>query len=229
MELRKFIVTTIREYLNEQQMLNENLEVNDYSGRYEDLYNFINDNNLQTFFVNKYNIFDSDLTIQNWEDFVRGEMGTDEEIIEDLLGKGYRIYYDDNEDMFIVSKKKIGKLKYNIILSNNNKIINVLEECGIHSEYEPRFAINLNSKIIGGSTYNIDDDNVYNFDIGILDEYQGYGISKQLIDKIILDAKHLKCDGMKAQIVNNMLFDYLIKRGFKGSVDSGIKYVYTQF
>jgi len=228
MKLRKFIATTIREYFNEQ-MLKESLSISDYSGEYENLYTFINNNDLQNVFVNKYSKFNSDLTIQNWEDFVYGEMGSDEEIIEELLGNDYKIYYDEDNDVFIVSKRKTNKLKYNIILSNSNKIINVLDECGVHSEYEPRFAIKINSRIIGGSTYNIDDDNVYNFDIGILDEYQGYGVSKQLIDKIILDAKHLKCDGVKAQVVNNMLFDYLIKLGFEGSVDSGIKYVYTQF
>jgi GNAT superfamily N-acetyltransferase len=229
MELRKFIKTTIREYLNVQQTLKENLSVIDYSGEYEDLYNFINDNDLQNFFVDKYSKFNSELTIENWEDFVRGEMGNDEEIIEELLGNEYKIYYDEDVDVFIVSKKKISKLKYDIILSKSNQIIDILDKSGIYSEYNPRFAVKSNSKMIGGSTYFIGDNNFYNFDIGILDEYQGYGISKQLIDKIILDAKNLKCDGMRAQVVNNMLFDYLIGLGFDGSVDSGLKYVYMKF
>jgi N-acetylglutamate synthase-like GNAT family acetyltransferase len=87
----------------------------------------------------------------------------------------------------------------------------------------------LNNEIVGGSTYKIDEDNIYNFDIGILDEYQGYGISKELISNIIYDAKVLKADGIKAQVVNNTLFDYLTTIGFKGSVDSEIRYVYKMF
>jgi len=216
-----FIRKLIREELDEFQ--------NDYSGKYENLYNFINDNDLQQLFVNKYKHFNKDLTNYNWDDFVYGDFGSDEEIIEELLGNDYRIYYNESDDVFVVNKKKKDKLNYKIILSNNKKIIDVVNEAGIYSEYNPRFAVINNNKLIGGSTYSIDDDNVYNFDLGILEEFQGYGISNKLIDYIINDAKRLKTNGLKAQVVNDMLFDYLINIGFQGSNDSGIKYVYKQF
>lgn len=222
--LKNFIRSTVRNCLNEQKI--NNLINSDYSGKYESLYEFINSNDLQQVFVNKYAQYDSDLNVDNWEDFVRGGLGYDEEIIEELLGKEYKIYYDEDEDVFVVTKKKIGKLKYKIKLSNSNEIIKILEESGIYSEYKPRFAVILNNNIIGGSTCEIDDDEVYNFDIGILDEYQGYGISKKLINILIDDAKNLKAIAVKAQVVNNMLFEYLIKIGFEYSVDSGIKFVY---
>jgi len=100
---------------------------------------------------------------------------------------------------------------------------------GVYSEYEPRFAIVSNGKIIGGSTYDVDKYNIYNFDVGILEEYQGRGMFKKLIDKIISDAKKLNTDGIKAQVINRMLFDYLISIGFKGTNESGVKYVYLDF
>lgn len=220
MNLHEYIKKTVKECLN------ENVQDIDYSGEYSDLYNFIYDNDLEKKFVEKYNKFDSDLTIENWEEFVHGEMGTDEEIIKDFIGNEYKIYYDSDIDTFIITKNKKNKLKYKIILSNSKDIIKVLENSGVYSEYEPRFAVLLNNKIIGGLTYYIDSNNVYNFDIGILKEYQGYGISKKLIDFLILDAKKMNADLIKAQIVNNMLFDYLIKIGFESSIDDGIKYVY---
>ncbi len=198
----------------------------DYTGKYENLLEFINSNNLQSEFVKKYSKLNSGLTLKNWEDFVRGEIGSDEEIIESLLGNSYNVYYDNDTDIFIVTKKKTDKLKYEIVLSNNNDIIKTLENSGIHSEYEPRFAVISDNKTIGGSTYYIDDDNVYNFDIGILDKYQGHGILKHLINALVLDARELNADAIKAQVVNNMLFDYLTNIGFDGSIDGDIKYVY---
>jgi N-acetylglutamate synthase-like GNAT family acetyltransferase len=227
-KIKSIIKKIIKEELNLTESFNTlNNPINsDYSGKYESLYQFIQSNDLQQVFVNKYNQYDSDLSIDNWEDFVRGEMGSDEEIIERLLDDEYKIFYDEDEDVFIVIKKKRGKLKYKIKSSNSNEIIRVLEKSGINSEYKPRFVIILNENIIGGSTYYIDDDNVYNFDIGILDDYQGYGISKNLIDVLIYDAKKLNAKAVKAQIVNNMLFEYLIKIGFEYSKDNGIKYVY---
>jgi len=224
MGLKKFIATTIRECLNENSDI-----INDYSGEYYDLYNFILDNDLQHFFVDKYSEIHTNLTIVNWEDFVRGEMGSDEEIIKELIGNNYKIYYDDDKDSFLITKKKSGKTNYRITFSNDYEINRVIEETGVYSEYEPRLAVILNNKIIGGSTYEIDEDGVYNFDIGILDEYQGYGISTKLISAIISDAKKMKSNGIKAQVVNNILFDYLIKNEFSGTNDSGVKYVYKQF
>ncbi len=217
--MKDLIGKLIREELNNFQ--------NDYSGEYEDLYNFINDNNLQQIFVDKYKQFDDDLTIDNWEDFVRGEMGYDEDIIKELLGNNYRLYYDNSNDVFIITKKKEkNKLNYKIILSSDEKI---LDEIGVYSEYKPRFGVIVKNNIVGGSTYYIDDDNIYNFDLGISEQFQGYGISTKLINYIINDAKKLKTNGLKAQVVNDMLFNYLINNGFQGSNDSGIKYVYKYF
>jgi N-acetylglutamate synthase-like GNAT family acetyltransferase len=139
------------------------------------------------------------------------------------------VYYDDNKDSFLIKKKKTKNINYTIVPSDDESITDILNLAGIHSEYEPRFAVMLNNEIVGGSTYKIDEDNIYNFDIGILDEYQGYGISKELISNIIYDAKVLKADGIKALVVNNTLFDYLTTIGFKGSVNSEIRYVYKMF
>jgi hypothetical protein len=213
-----------------RKLIKENLEkLNlDYSGEYEDLYNFINDNDLQEKFVDLFNKYNDEITISNWDDFVRGEMGTDEEIISELVGNDYRIFYDEDDDTFIIKKRKKGKLNFKIKISNSDEIIEILDEIGIFSEYKPRFVVTINDEIIGGSTYEIDGDNVYNFDIGILDEYQGYGISKKLIDIIIKDAKNMNSVGLKAQVVNNVLFEYLISLGFRGSVDNGVKYVFKK-
>jgi hypothetical protein len=213
-----------------RKLIRENLEKlkPDYSGEYEDLYNFINDNGLQKKFVDLFGKYDNELTISNWDDFVRGEMGTDEEIISELVGNDYRIFYDEDYDVFILKKKKKGKLNFKIKITNSDEIIEILDQTGIFSEYKPRFAVILNGKIIGGSTYEIDSDNVYNFDVGILDEYQGYGISNKLIDVIIKDAKNMGNVGLKAQVVNNILFEYLVGLGFRGSVDGDVKYVFKK-
>lgn len=215
----KYVVTSLLEYLNIDK---------DYSGEYYDLYSFIMKNDLQELFVVKYSKNEKDLTIDNWEEYVRGEIDSDEEIISDIIGTDYKIFYDDDNDSFLVKKKKTNRMNYKIIYSSDEKIIDVLDEIGIYSEYKPRLAVVLDNEIIGGSSYEIDSDNVYNFDIGILDEYQGYGISKKLINRIISDARKLKTDGIKAQTVNDVLFHYLINNGFEGSVDSGIKYVYKK-
>jgi GNAT superfamily N-acetyltransferase len=201
---------------------------NNYSGMYENLYNFIIDNKLQDIFVKKYSNFDHNLTLKNWNNFVRGEMGSDEEIIESLAGENHKVYYNEEEDSFTVVKKNKNALNYKIILSKNNEIINVLDKSGIYSEYEPRFAVISNNKIIGGSTYNIDEDNVYNFDIGILSKYQNCGISKKLISAIIEDAENWGANSIKAQVVNDALFNYLTNIGFSSSNDSGLKYVYKK-
>jgi len=220
-------IMTKKQHIFLRKLIKEQLsKLIDYTGEYENLFEFINSNNLQSEFVEKYSKLDSDLTLKNWEDFVRGEIGSDEEIIENLLGSAYNVYYDNDSDIFIVTKKKTDKLKYKIVLSNNNDIIKTLENSGIHSEYEPRFAVISDNKTIGGSTYYIDDDNVYNFDIGILDEYQGHGILKHIINALVLDARELNADAIKAQVVNNMLFDYLTNIGFDGSIDGDVKYVY---
>ena len=210
----------MKHILNFQNFINENLTT-DYSGRYESLRDFIINKNLEQVFKNKYDIADN----EDFDDYVRGELGCDEEIIQELTGKDYRIRYDEEDDIFIITKKKTNKLKYDISLSDDEEILSKL---GIYSEYEPRFAVTVNGGIIGGSTYEIDDNNDYNFDMGIEDEYQGYGIAKKLVAEIIKDAKKLKCTGIKGMVVNNMMFDYLTSIGFHGSVDSDTKYVYKK-
>lgn len=200
----------------------------DLSGEYESLRHFIETNNLQKDFVDKYKESDADLNIENWEDFVQGEMGYDEEIIKDLVGKDYKVSYDEDDDLFHIKKKKVGKVKFQIIQSDSEEIIDILDQSGIFSEFEPRFAVLVDGKIVGGSTYQLDETNTYNFDIAIIDEYQGYGISKPLIDKIIEDAKILIASEIKAQVTNNQLFDYLLQIGFKGYKDSDVKYCYLK-
>lgn len=196
----------------------------DYSGNYQDLRIFISDNKLQKFFSDLYKI-----KVNEWDDYTSGEFGSDEEVIEKLIGKNYKIFFNEDEDEFIITKKKTNKLDYRIVLSDKNYnkgVIDVIEESGIYSEYKPRFVVLVENKVIGGSTFKIDEDNIYNFDLGILDEYQGYGISKELIHKIISDAQNLAADEVKAYVVNDMLFQYLKGVNFNLSVDDGQKYAW---
>jgi ribosomal protein S18 acetylase RimI-like enzyme len=77
---------------------------------------------------------------------------------------------------------------------------------------------------VGGSTCEITD-NTYHFDIAILNEYQGYGILKKLLEKIIKDAKYEGVGNLKSQLVNTDIKDYLSKIGFKIEKSSGIYHV----
>jgi GNAT superfamily N-acetyltransferase len=201
--------------------LTENIDTTDYSGSYDSLRDFIYNKKLQQIFKDKYDIPDD----KDWEYYTSGELGYDEEIIEELVGKDYRIRYDEEDDMFFITKKKTGKINYKIELSDDNTILDVMD---VHSEFEPRFAVIVDGNIVGGTTYEIDENNDYNFDMSINDEYQGYGISKKLVDYVIKDAKKLKCSGIKGMVVNNMLFDYLTQNGFHGSIDSDTKYIYKK-
>lgn len=207
-------------HLTLESFINSDLK-KELSGEYEDLHSFIFNNSLEREFELKYDIPEGE-----WDDNVRGEIDADEEIIDNFLDDNYKLYYDNDKDMFIITKKKTNKINYKIDFSKILEILDVIGDSGVESEYEPRFSVSVDNEIVGGSTYHIDDSNIYNFDIGIISEFQGYGISKKLIGKIINDAKTLKCDGIKAQVVNNMLFDYLNSIGFSGSDDSDIKYVY---
>ena len=199
----------------------------DYSGTYNDLKEFIVKNNLQKTFAEKYN-----LKLAKWEDYVSGELGFDTEIIGELAGDDYRVYYnDDKDDITLTKKRKKKKINYDIFLSNgkyDSDIYMIINNAGVHTEFEARFCIINNNRVIGGSTYEIQD-NVYHFDIAIDAEYQGYGISKELINKIIEDAKKLKTDGLSTEVINDVLFDYLLSIGFHGSKDSDVKYIYLDF
>ena len=77
----------MKHILNFQNFINENLTT-DYSGRYESLRDFIINKNLEQVFKNKYDIADD----EDFEDYVRGELGYDEEIIQELSGKDYPTY-----------------------------------------------------------------------------------------------------------------------------------------
>lgn len=193
----------------------------DYTGEYSSLYDFIYDNDIQKYFCTKY-----DIPLIEWDDNVRGELGEDEEIIEELIGKDYKVFYDEDTDYFIITKKNNKKnVSYSIKKSTNNKVIDIIDLCGIFTEYDVRFEITSNDDIIGGSTYHIEEGE-YIFDIGILEEYQGLGIAKKLIDLIIKDAKKLNCGIIKAQVVNMMLLEYLRSINFSISKDSGIYYAW---
>ena len=185
----------------------------DYSGEYSDLADFIESNKLEHKFVDKYSE-NRDITLDNWDEFTSGELGFDTEVIENLVGNTYRVLYDDNTDYIKVSKKKLGKLIYKIQKSTSKDIKKAIDDSGINSEYAPRFAVIIDGKIVGGSTYEIVNKTYY-FDIGILEEYQGYGILKNLLNKIIADAKSKGVTNLKSQLVNTDIKDYLSKVGFE--------------
>ena len=201
----------------------------DYSGKYEHLRQFISDNKLQQIFSDKYKGDIPALNVDNWDDYTQGELGSDEEVMKEMLGKNYKILYDEENDEFIVSKKKTNNINFKIILSNKNydkKVHKVIGDSGIFSEYEPRFVVLVGDKVIGGSTYKIDDDNVYHFDLGISEKYQGYGVSKELIDRIVEDAKKLKASEVNAYVVNNMLFQYFQTNNWNVDKSDGEKYAW---
>lgn len=195
----------------------------DYSGEYSDLTDFIESNELEQEFVDKYSE-NGDITLDNWDDFTRGELGYDTEIIENLVGNTYRVSYDDDTDYIKVSKKKLGKPTYKIQKSTSKDIIKAMDYSGIYSEYAPRFAVIVDNKIVGGSTYEISN-KIYYFDIGIISEYQGYGILKNLLNKIIDDAKSKGVSDLKSQLVNTDIKNYLSKVGFEIEKSSEQYYV----
>lgn len=196
---------------------------NDYSGEYSDLADFIESNKLEQEFVDKYSD-NGDITLDNWSEFASGELGFDTEIIKDLAGNTYRVLYDNDTDSIKVSNKKLGRLTYKIQKSNSSDILKAMDKSGIYSEYTPRFAVIIDDKIVGGSTYEIANDTYY-FDIGILKEYQGYGILKNLLEKIIKDAKTKGVSNLESELVNTDIKYYLSKVGFKIFKSSGMNIV----
>ena len=121
--MRQIIKNVIRGFLNE----------GDYSGEYSDLADFIESNKLEQEFVNKYNE-NGDITLDNWDDFVRGQLGYDTEVIENLAGNTYRVLYDDDTDYIKVSKKKLGKLTYKIQKSTSKDIKKAINHLKIELE-----------------------------------------------------------------------------------------------
>jgi GNAT superfamily N-acetyltransferase len=74
--------------------------------------------------------------------------------------------------------------------------------------------------VVGGSTYEFKN-GTYKFDLAILPEYQGLGISKGLIQSIIDDAKMLKAKSLEAEVVNKKLLSYLQSIGFSAYKSQG--------
>ena len=187
-------------------------EIDEIDGTYSSLRNFIDLNpNYSKKLVELYAIKESEV-----EDSLDGELGYDEEILIALVGNNYRVFYDEESDEFEITKKK-KKVEGSavIVLANNknkNEIFRVINE-EINTEFEPRFAVLYDSKIVGGSTFFIQDE-VYFFDISISEKARGLGIAKELIDKIIEDAKKMGCNNLSAEVVNSKLLAYLRKIGF---------------
>ncbi len=94
MELRKFIATTIREYLNEQQILKENIQLID---NILDKINKVGKNNLsydERIYLKQYNDKKINLDLENW-------LFSDDENTFDNMGN--KLLFDefkDDEDIF---------------------------------------------------------------------------------------------------------------------------------
>jgi ribosomal protein S18 acetylase RimI-like enzyme len=194
-------------------------EVVDYSGEYENSREFVTSNKLEDEFLKQHDY----VKLEDYDDIedMITDIGNDEEVIQDLLPDDYYMYYNEDEDFFSVTKKKQKKdidfkTQYSTPL-DSNKVMNVFDSIGLYTEFEPRFSVLFNDIVIGGTTYEIVKDERgkgYHFDVAILDEYQGMGISKPLINKIIDDANTLGCEYLEAEVVNYQLALYLDKIGF---------------
>ena len=200
-----------KEFLLENNNVN-NTDTDNYSGEYENSVSFILDNYLEKEFENIYGKL-TDKYSDIYE-YIR-DIGNDEEVIKELLPDNHYLFYDEMLDKFIITKKKNIEIEYEIIQSNkyNNDILTIFKNVGLLTEYEPRFSVLYNDEVIGGTTKG-KRDGAYSFDIAILDEYQGYGISKKLINKIIEDAKMLGYHEIYAEVVNTQLSKYLESIGF---------------
>ena len=118
-------------------------------------------------------------------------------------------------------------MSYHIRLSNNKKIVDAIKQSGINTEYKPRFEVLIDGKIIGGSTYDLVS-NTYLFDIGILEEYQGMGIAKDLMKRIIQDAKELGVEKISTYVVNERFAQYLNSIGFSVYEEEATMYIYVR-
>jgi|694.fasta_scaffold03496_9 GNAT superfamily N-acetyltransferase len=193
---------------------------NGVGGEYDSLYAFLYwHKEYIPIFAKKYGINESE-----WEDFVSGELGYDKEILQNILGDGYKLFYDEEKDMFEVSekrkRKKSGNYKIEKVSSKNEKqVLRIINE-EIVTELKPRLAVFWNDMVVGGSTYEFKN-GTYKFDLAILPEYQGLGISKGLIQSIIDDAKMLKAKSLEAEVVNKKLLSYLQSIGFSAYKSQG--------
>jgi hypothetical protein len=198
---------------------------NGVQGEYDSLYAFLFwHKEYIPIFAKKYGISESE-----WEDFVGGELGYDEEILQNILGDEYKLFYDEEKDMFEVSKKierkKSGNYKIERISNKNEKQVLRIINDQIFTELKPRLAVFWNDMIVGGSTYEFKN-GTYKFDLAILPDYQGLGLSKGLIQSIIDDAKMLKAKSLEAEIVNKKLLSYLKSIGFSAYKSQGQDFVF---
>jgi GNAT superfamily N-acetyltransferase len=126
------------------------------------------------------------------------------------------IGYSESEEVIDKTNTDF-KIDYTGVLDYHS-ILSVFDSVGLYTTFEPRFIVRCDSKIIGGVTYEIEKEKglkIYNFDIALLEEYQGIGISKKLIVKVISDAETLGCDLLRAEVVNQKLEIHLDRIGFE--------------
>jgi hypothetical protein len=94
--------------------------IDDVEGEYSGLHNFLEFNpSYISIFALKY-----DIDIKDWEENVNGECGTDEEVLENILGSEYRVFYNDENDHFEISRKKQkpkGVVRVNIVTEETKK------------------------------------------------------------------------------------------------------------
>lgn len=203
-------------------------EIVDYSGEYSTAYEFIVQNNLE----DKFTEINGDYRDEDMEDF--GEYVSyffDEEVIEGLLPKDYKVIYNEQEDLFYVSKKKkkIRNFKPVIKIAESTEEKEKIEEKVneyVLSEYEGRIGVYYKDELIGGSTYTINDETVYVFDVAVDEKYQSNGVFKSLIEHIKDDAKNLGCESIKAEVVNYELSVYMENIGFNVERNKDYTYAY---
>lgn len=201
----------------------------DYTGEYDSLSTFLQDNpSAIAKFIELYSTTETPITFENYDDYIYGEIDTDDSIIENIIGSEYRCIYIEKYDHFEISKKKTQKIEYIIIPATEktkNDIHQVIEDSGIHTEYEPAFAVIYKGKVIGGSTYKVED-GIYWFDVGIQDKYQGVGIFKEILKQIKQHAIHLNVSTLGCMVVNELLFQYLGDIGFSRERSNDSNYAY---
>lgn len=194
------------------------------TGEYDSLASFLGFNpQYIPVFAEKYEI-----NAEDWEDNVRGELDYDEEILKNILKPNYRVRYSSKDDVFIISLNKKNNLNGSIEVfivdgELGQGVISLLNK-EIITEYEPRLALMVDGKLAGGSSYNLVGD-IYNFDIVIGPEYQGQSLSKYLISAIINDAEQLGAEVVRAEVINELLLEYLSKLGFETYIDQDSWYV----
>jgi len=187
----------------------------DLSGDYENSSQFILYNGLEKEFISEYGELDLNEYV-DIDEYIR-DIGDDEHVISKLLPSNYYMRYSVKDDMFIITKKRNESLNYNIIRNDNGRYDNDLHVlysyAGINSEYNPRLLAMSKGVVIGGIS-NVIKKDTYWFDIVVGDEYKGYGVSKELLKEMIKDAKSMKVIYIEAEVVNEMLEEYLDKIGF---------------